>query len=292
MLIATVSLENRHFTHVFLQSIYRTKQQQIADTLVIDNGSLKDDILSLKTEFPKTQFVRFEQHLGVAPAWNFALKYGQYDYCAIMNNDMIVGSNFVILMKEFMDQYPKVGISSGFVNDCRFFEATEINDRYWQIRGLYINEQQILQALEYTYMNYAEGPGTWNGFDEFCKMCEEKYVGHEGLPQFLGSGFIMRKTMVEEIGYFNEFGTDGDNKIGLSEDFDMHERINKCLNSESQPKWLERLNLRASCLHLSMMTRSNPKIVNDYHHTTPDEWESRRHQLTKQAWRGKDLKPT
>lgn len=289
MLVGAVSLENRHFTKMFLYSLYRNQQEELCDSLIIDNGSQKDDILSLQREFPHTRFIRNVQHAGVSPAWNQILKQEGYDYYCISNNDVLLGPNFVGIMKDFMDTHPMCGIASPFCQDCRQLEAQEINDRYWSVRGLFRDENQIVRAMKYTYLDHASGPDDWSGFDEFCLMCEEKYPLTQTLPQVLGSCFIIRKEVLNDIGYFDEAFCNDQTKIGLSEDFVFTAKLRN-FQEEGKQKWSELLCLSSPILHASMQTRGNPVITKQYHQTDPASWEAQRHQNTAKA-HGSDLKP-
>lgn len=285
MLIGTLSLENRHFTRVFLYSVFRG-DWGYADYLVIDNGSKKDDILSLKPEFPEVNFLRNETNQGVAKGWNQLLKYGEHDYYCITNNDVFFPKRFVQLMTEFMDAHPEVGCASPYTQDCRQDLAEKVSARYDQIRGFYTNEKQLFAAMKYTYLPWHINPTEmFTGFDNYCWFVEDQYKG-QVLPQILGSCFILRKETIKDIGYLEEAYTEN-NQVGISEDFELSWRLNNFENG----KWKQMMNKACALHHYSCQTRKNDAIMQAHYGIDGDTWENKRHENTKLFTKGDELRP-
>lgn len=283
LLIGTVSLENRCFTRAFLFSAFRGDWGD-ADWLVIDNGSQQDDILSLKVEFPEVNFIRNEEHRGVAPAWNQILKYGDYDYYCIANNDVFLSKRFVPLMIEFMDTHLEFGCCSPYCQDCRLDLAKTVSDRYDQVRGFYTNESQILSALYLTYKQW--NPLTQDllrGFDNYASQIEEEYK-EQVLPQILGSCFVIRKEVLHDIGYLDEEFTD--KNVGVSEDFTYSAK----LRTFQQEKWKQMMAKNIVLHHFGCQTRKRDDLMMQYYGISGDQWEAQRHKNTEKFW-GSDLKP-
>lgn len=286
MLVGALSLNNRHFTDMFLESFYRSKQYDIADSLIIDNGST-EDILSLKEEYPYTEFIRFDKNIGVAPGWNVLLKKG-YELTAVCNNDLYLNPNFCKLMIEFADENPRGGMMSPYVEDCRIHEAAVVQQRYDMVNRIYMNENQIMGALYHTYAPWAPNDAHHytDGFDGYCNIIEKKYKG-QILPQALGSCFVIRKSTLDEVGFFEEVLAD--TSVGVSEDFDYSWRLRNCKDEHGNEKWLQIMDHSCAVHHFSSQTRKNDGLMKQYYGINGAQWEAQRHENTKRVW-GEDLK--
>ena len=283
IIMGTLSLENRHFTRMALFSAFRG-DWGFADWVVIDNGSQQDDICSLKLEFPEVEFIRNETNCGVAPGWNKILKYGEYDFFCIFNNDIVFCKRFVPLILEFLDAHPEAGCVSPYIQDCRQDLAKEVSDKYDQIRNFYDNEQQIMAALKYTYLSWQKVAGdAFLGFDNYSKLVEEEYQG-QILPQILGSCFVLRRETIQDIGYLDEDFTE-QNNVGISEDFTLSWRLTK------SQKWQQIMAKNIAVHHFACQTRKRDALMQKYYGMTGSEWENKRHANTAAFNQGDPLLP-
>jgi GT2 family glycosyltransferase len=82
------------------------------DVLVIDNGADEDVKRVIEEFFNKGQIivVRNEKNIFVNPAWNQILQYflkdNSYDYCCIMNSDIIMQPEWNDVLNIYHKQYP------------------------------------------------------------------------------------------------------------------------------------------------------------------------------------------
>lgn len=84
---------------------------------VIDNGSATDDFATIEKELGQiTHVLRSESNLGVAAAWNKAIKdisvIHEPKYILLLNNDTIVDGDVISELVEFMERTACAGASS------------------------------------------------------------------------------------------------------------------------------------------------------------------------------------
>lgn len=81
-----------------------------SEIILIDNASEEDySDLSKKYENLNIRYIKNEKNIGVNAAWNEGIKYSNYKYISILNNDIIIPTTFFEKTeKAFQD--PKVGL--------------------------------------------------------------------------------------------------------------------------------------------------------------------------------------
>lgn len=100
--------------------------------IVVDNGSTDGSAQQLKTEFPECEFVANAENLGFAKGCNIgirrALEKGA-DYVAILDNDIVVESNFLDVAVEFAERDSGIGLIGG-----KLYDYNEPS-RIWSVCG-------------------------------------------------------------------------------------------------------------------------------------------------------------
>ena len=69
----------------------------------IDNGSV-EPINELSTSYKnlKIRYIRFDENIGVNPAWNLGIMKAKTPYVSILNNDLLVNNYFFKRISETM----------------------------------------------------------------------------------------------------------------------------------------------------------------------------------------------
>jgi len=103
---------------------------------VIDNGSADGSCKFVSSNYPRVRLIQFKRNFGFAKAYNAAVKSVEADYVVLLNNDTIVGSNFIEDLVEIAESDRHVG-SVG----CRIIQV-EGSRRYGPVfftgNGLFI----------------------------------------------------------------------------------------------------------------------------------------------------------
>jgi len=83
------------------------------EIVLVDNGSIDGSGLILAREFPDVRHLRLESNLGFAEGCNRALRERSgVDYVALINNDVVVGSDWLRPLVEALESDPSAGAAA------------------------------------------------------------------------------------------------------------------------------------------------------------------------------------
>lgn len=93
----------------FLPKVIATTDDDIADIIVVDNGSSDNSVALLDQEFPKVQLIKFSENYGFAEGYNRAIELTQYKYTVLLNSDVATADGWLVPLYDYMEQHPEVG---------------------------------------------------------------------------------------------------------------------------------------------------------------------------------------
>lgn len=93
----------------FLPSVIAHTPADIADVIVVDNGSSDDSLSVMRNEFPSVKLIEFPENLGFAEGYNQALKATNYEYTVLLNSDVAVDDDWLTPMYDYMASHKNVG---------------------------------------------------------------------------------------------------------------------------------------------------------------------------------------
>lgn len=93
----------------FLPSVIAHTPTDIADVIVVDNGSSDDSLSVMRNEFPSVKLIEFPENLGFAEGYNQALKATSYEYTVLLNSDVAVDDDWLTPMYDYMASHKNVG---------------------------------------------------------------------------------------------------------------------------------------------------------------------------------------
>ena len=93
----------------FLPKVIATTDNDIADIIVVDNGSSDNSVALLDQEFPKVQLIKFSENYGFAEGYNRAIELTQYKYTVLLNSDVATADGWLVPLYDYMEQHPEVG---------------------------------------------------------------------------------------------------------------------------------------------------------------------------------------
>ena len=118
------------------------------EIIVVDNGSTDGSIDKLEKEFSWVKFVKNESNKGYTGGNNIGIKYALKkgsDYILILNNDTVVGKDFLEPLLETAQSDPDIGIVGGKItcyDDPSRIESVW-NDHGWGVGAIKIGEGEI-----------------------------------------------------------------------------------------------------------------------------------------------------
>lgn len=157
--------------------------------IVVDNGST-DGSLEILKKYPQIQVIELGENTGFCKACNVGIEKAETDYVVLLNNDLTVEKGFVEALEEAMDTYPK---------------AFSVNAqmRSMQDPSRMDNAGNYYCALGWAF-DYGKG-----------KKAGIKYEIPRKIFASCAGAAIYRKSILEEIGYFDE------NHFAYLEDMDL-----------------------------------------------------------------------
>jgi len=92
----------------FLPEVDRYTRRDIADLIVVDNGSVDNSVDTLRGDFPGVRLIRFDSNLGYAAGYNRAIELTRYKYTVLLNSDVAVKDDWLGPLYDFMESNPEV----------------------------------------------------------------------------------------------------------------------------------------------------------------------------------------
>lgn len=86
----------------YLPSVVKCNSDDIADVVVVDNGSTDDSRQVLAAEFPGVKTLFFSENYGYADGYNRAIKELGYEYSLLLNSDVEVTPGWLLPLYGYM----------------------------------------------------------------------------------------------------------------------------------------------------------------------------------------------
>ncbi len=93
----------------FLPSIQANTPKEIADVVVVDNGSSDHTGDWLAAEYPDVTLITFDRNYGYAGGYQLAIDEIQSKYVVLLNSDVEVTAGWIEKLVDFMDEHPLAG---------------------------------------------------------------------------------------------------------------------------------------------------------------------------------------
>jgi GT2 family glycosyltransferase len=178
--IVSVNWNQAELTRVMLKSLELASYPNL-DVWVVDNGSTKGNLKSLKEDFPRVNFIISPENLGFAGGNNLALERVKGDYVLLLNNDTEVDPHFLQPMVELMEKNKEIGIVSPKI--------------------FFYDHPEILQYAGTTLIHPITNRGKKFGYGE---KDNGKYdnITETGFPN--GACMLIRKEAMDKVGLMYE----------------------------------------------------------------------------------------
>ena len=92
----------------FLPSVCTHTNTEIADVIVVDNGSNDNSCELLKQAFPQVRTLLFPKNYGFAEGYNRALDTLDYEYTVLLNSDVETAPHWLEPLLDFAEANPDV----------------------------------------------------------------------------------------------------------------------------------------------------------------------------------------
>lgn len=88
----------------YLPSVVENNNDQIADVVVVDNGSTDNSVEIIKSEFPTVKLLAFNENYGFAEGYNRAIRQLGYKYSLLLNSDVAVSPHWLEPLYEYLEE--------------------------------------------------------------------------------------------------------------------------------------------------------------------------------------------
>lgn len=160
------------------------------EVIVVDNGSTDGTELVLRREFPQVRFVRSEVNRGFAGGCNLGLRAAGGEYLILLNNDTLPNPDWLRSLVDCADASAAGAVSS---------------------KLLYLRDGDIINNAGSSLDPESDWPIKDRGINE---IDEGQYDATDPPTAFCGAAVLLKRSMLEEIGLFDErffmYWEDGD----------------------------------------------------------------------------------
>lgn len=165
-----------------IESIYAHIPMSLGyEIILVDNGSRKNESIHVKEKFPSVNAVRSEKNLGFAGGNNLGIKQSSGDYLFLINNDTLLFDDSILKLVDFMDNNSQAAAASPKI----YFPG----------------EPKVIQYAGFTPMSRITLRNRSIGRGE---MDNGSYDTDSQTFATHGAAMIVRREVVEEIGYMPE----------------------------------------------------------------------------------------
>lgn len=119
--IITVNFNQSAVSCELIESLKKITYKNI-ETIVVDNGSKKDDPEIIHEKYPDVKYIKSEKNLGFAGGNNLGIKASKGKYCLFINNDTEVEKGFLEPLVDCLEKDNTIGMVSPKI---RFFHTPD-----------------------------------------------------------------------------------------------------------------------------------------------------------------------
>ena len=171
------------------------------EVILVDNHSSDKSVLMTETSFSTVKILKLAENLGFAGGCNKGIEHAQGEYICILNNDTIHRTDWLNHLVNYLDKHPE---TASVMPKILSWHHKEMFD-YSGGSGGYLDK--------YAY------PFVRGRLFEELEKDDGQYDSNENVFWCSGTAFIIRKSVLDEISYFDE------SFFAHMEEIDMHWRL-------------------------------------------------------------------
>jgi GT2 family glycosyltransferase len=97
------------FLRKFLPAFQDFTPRDLADIVIIDNGSTDESLAWIRSEHPDIRTIELDRNHGYSGGYALGLEQVVSEYAVLINSDVEVTEGWIIGLLDFMDSHPKAG---------------------------------------------------------------------------------------------------------------------------------------------------------------------------------------
>lgn len=175
--VVVVTLDRWELLKRCLQSLTEQSYPSV-EIIVVDNGSKSNICEMVKTEFPMAKTIRMEKNRGFAGGNNAGFRVANGKYIALLNNDAVASPEWISTLVQVAESDEKIGAVGSLIIDG--------------------NNQAILDSFGVGLALDGMSRQRMRGMPVLLTNQIEKVIAVSGCA------CLIRKSALEEVGYFDE----------------------------------------------------------------------------------------
>lgn len=163
------------------QCLDSLKRQEFKDfeIIVVDNGSEDGSVQFIETHYPEVRIVKLSKNYGFSKAVNDGIKEAKGELVFLLNNDTEVAPDCLYNCKQAIQNYP--------------------DNHIFALRIMNYKTRDVIESVGICYPKSGRGYNRGIGL-----IFSREFNRSQRVFGFCGGGAIIRKSIFEEIGYFDE----------------------------------------------------------------------------------------
>ncbi|MBT4516653.1 MAG: glycosyltransferase family 2 protein [Candidatus Komeilibacteria bacterium] len=174
-----------------LSSIFAYQKDYQVEVLVVDNNSQDGSVAMIKEKFPQVILISLSDNIGFGAANNLAIKEAQAEYIFLLNPDTEITEDFLDRALTYLKNNPSVGIMAPRIINSDGSKQLSIR-RHPDL----LSQVLIMFKLKNILVN--------NKILNNYLLKDFDYNKEQTVDQIMGAAMLIRKSVFEKIGTFDE----------------------------------------------------------------------------------------
>jgi len=184
--IIIVNWNTKEYLLRCLKSVFRLRERESREVIVVDNSSRDGSAEEVKRLFPSIELIVNEQNFGFAKATNQGIKHSSGRYLLLLNPDTEVKEGSIGRLVDFMKNHPEVGVTGAqLLNEDGSRQNSIAN--FPSLATEILNKSLLRRLFPQRY------PGK-----------ERDYSDPIEVDSVIGACMLVRRKAMEEVGILDE----------------------------------------------------------------------------------------
>lgn len=148
--IVTINYNGKKWLKDYFNSIKKQTYKNF-EIIFVDNGSVDGSVEFIKKNYPKTVLIENSENYAIAKGNNIGIKRAKGDYILLLNNDVIVGKDYLLELVEGFEKLPQASIIQSKIVLMQNPEILDSCGSFWTDTGFIYHYGNLKKAEQKKY---------------------------------------------------------------------------------------------------------------------------------------------